>query len=569
MPSAFNGTFAFDRDANNPLDSGYSFSNALLGSVASYTESNRHPFVHARDNSIEWYGQDSLKVNRRLTLEAGARFYWIDPSSSASTQLAAFDSSLYSAGSQPPLIQPFVDPSTRARVGLDPVTKVILPAVSIGAFSTASGTPNQAMRLFQEKVLNRPGIQFAPRVGFAWDIFGNAKTAFRGGFGVFLDRFPQNQIGLLVTNPPVVITPVTYYTSIANLLSSPLNLSPSTVYGIQRDFKPVSVYNWSFGIQQNVGLGMVLDVAYVGDVSKHGMQTRNLNATPYGTNFLAASIDATVNRPLPVNFLRPVKGYGDILYMEFASNSNYHALQTQLTRRLGARLALHASYTWSKVLDVADTVTSVVNPVLDYRSRNYGPAGFDRRQNLALNYVYNLPAFGERGHPVFRLLLNDWAISGISSFISGAPLPINYSFVTATDVTGAAGAGIDSRVDLTCNPVLPHDERTFYRAFNTTCVQAPARSGLGIGNASKFPFTGPGVENFDVSLFKSFRLGASDARRVQFRLETYNSWNHAQFTAVDVNARFDARGAQVNQGFGQYTATSASRRAVLGVKLYF
>jgi len=166
-------------------------------------------------------------------------------------------------------------------------------------------------------------------------------------------------------------------------------------------------------------------------------------------------------------------------------------------------------------------------------------------------------------------VLDDWQLSGIVSFISGAPTPINYTIVTATDLTGAAGIGIDSRVDLTCNPNLPRGDRTFSRALNTSCVEAPTRAGLGIGNASKFPFVGPGVENFDISLFKTFRIYGSEARRVQFRFETYNSLNHAQFTAVDNNARFDSRGEQVNQQFGQYTAAAPARRLVLGLKLYF
>ena len=125
------------------------------------------------------------------------------------------------------------------------------------------------------------------------------------------------------------------------------------------------------------------------------MHVRDLNATPYGTNFLAWSIDTTLtgNRPLPINFLRPYVGFASIQYMEFASNSNYNALQAQLRKRFAAQLAFSLAYTWSKTLNVADAWTAAVNPVLDYNSRNYGPAGFDRRQNLSVSWVYTLPKF--------------------------------------------------------------------------------------------------------------------------------------------------------------------------------
>jgi hypothetical protein len=122
-------------------------------------------------------------------------------------------------------------------------------------------------------------------------------------------------------------------------------------------------------------------------------------------------------------------------------------------------------------------------------------------------------------------------------------------------------------VDLTCNPNLSRAEKTFSRAFNTSCAAPPTRAGLGIGGASKFPFTGPGVNNFDISLFKNFRFG--ETRRAQLRIETYNTFNHSQFTAIDINARFDTAARQVNQQFGQYTAAAPARRVVLGLKIYF
>ena len=125
-------------------------------------------------------------------------------------------------------------------------------------------------------------------------------------------------------------------------------------------------------------------------------------------------------------------------------------------------------------------------------------------------------------------------------------------------------------MDLTCNPNLPLGDREFLPGLQHL-VRAPADS-RGTRNqecAGKYPFVGPGVNNFDLSLFKNFQLGRNEERRLQFRLETYNAFNHAQFTTVDNNARFDSQGNQVNRAFWVvYRFAAPSRRIELGVKLY-
>src|SRR5260370_15727152 len=275
------------------------------------------------------------------------------------------------------------------------------------------------------------------------------------------------------------------------------------------------------------------------------------------------------NMALNSNLLRPYTGYQDINYLEFAGIGNYNALQAQLTKRFSHNLTFHAAYNYSKALDLTDGIGGTVNPVLNYRSRNYGPAGFDRTQVFTLSYTYNLPNLSSRwNNALSRNAFDGWEISGITNFQTGAPIGLGYSLVNTVDLTGGTGNGLDSRSVLISNPAAKSDST---HSFDVNAVKppTPAYSVNGIGTASKAPIYGPGLENFDISLFKNFRLGSNEARRMQFRFETYNTFNHTQFTGVDTGARFDQNNNQVNSNYGTFTSSALGRRVALGLKIYF
>ena len=570
--SYFNGTINFGRSSTANYDTNYAYSNAILGSVTSYTESDAHPTAYGRFRNVEWFAQDNWRVSRRFTLDVGVRFYKIVPTWVHGQKLAYFALEDYRQENAPLLILPYRPTPSAARVGYNPVTKQTVSEALIGTFVPGTGDIYNGMRVRDERIMTTPNVHASPRIGFAWDPFGNGKTAVRGGFGIYPDRFSDDQILVMVEQPPLVNTYAAYNTTLRQLLSTTLTQSPADVLSIQTKYESPTSYNWSFGIQQDIGFKTALDVAYVGNVGRHLLQRRSLNNFPYGTNFQGNAYDPSApDIPLPANFLRPIRGYGNIGYIEFASSSNYHSMQTRVNRRFSRTFTFGLSWTWSKAMDLVDTNNAYVNPFLDFRMRNYGKAGFDRLHNFSLNYLYRLPRFSRYwNHAIARKLFDGWEVSGITRFQTGGPLGFSYSFLTSYDVTGTSGNGIDSRVVLVGNPNLPKSERTIYRHFRTEVVTPPTRADFGIGNAPKDPIRGPGINNFDLSLFKNTALTQDGKHRLQFRFEMYNAFNHAQFSSVDTAARFDnATGLNVNARFGQYTAARDARRIQLGLKYLF
>ncbi|MBS1812144.1 MAG: TonB-dependent receptor [Acidobacteria bacterium] len=595
--AAFNGTFSFDRNVNNPLDTNHPFANALIGVVNSYTEANNKLDGHARYRNFEWFVQDNWKVARRFSIDAGVRFYYIEPTYSEGDPLVYFDRTLYDATKQPALMTPFcltANPcSGNNRVARNPLTGATAPSVKIGTFADGSGTPFQGMRQVSERVFNTPSIQAAPRLGFAYDVFGDGKTSIRGGIGVFYDRFNDDQVLQQREQPPNVITRTANFTTIRDLLATPLSTSPAGVNSVLPDFDPTAVYNFSLGVQRDIGFNTVLDVAYTGSLARHLLQRLSLNAVPYGTQFLASSVDPTTGQPIAdLNFLRPLRGYGDIQLIETGGNSNYHGMQVQLNRRMSSRVSYGVSYTWSKSMNLVNGNNEAINPFIDRKVRNYGRGNFDRTHNFIVNYVYRLPSLSKYwDNGVSRQIFGGWELSGVTSFVSGAPSGVGYALVTARNLVGGGGAGVDSRVVMVANPVLARDQRgnscahafaatstalanTPVRAvgchLNVNAFLAPTTAGdNGRGNAPKDVFRLPGTNNWDISLFKTFNLSKDGNFRLQYRLEMYNAFNHTQFTGVDTTARFDANNNQVNALFGSYTAAANARRIVMGLKLNF
>jgi hypothetical protein len=564
--TVFNGAFNFDRNTANPLDANHPYANAILGSVNSYSEATGHPDANSQFSNVEWFVQDSWRIRRNVTIDAGIRFYRIGPSQSKGDQLSVFLPERFDPAQAPLLIQPVSTPSGRR--GLNPITGEILPAVKIGTYVPGSGNPSNGVQLYEEGILETPPIQVAPRIGVSWDVTGDGRTAIRGGFGMFRDRFNDDIVLQHVELPPLVNTPTANYTTIPELLSTPLSLSPATARTVYADYNPQYTYNYSIGVQRDLGFQFVGDLAYVGSKGRRLLQTRNINAVPYGTSFLPSSIDPTTGQPLPANFLRPYRGYGDILVSEFAGFSDYDALQVGLTRRYTQGLRFGLAYTLAYAKNVGGTTGTTnptVNPFLDVRARNYRDVG--RRHNLAVNYSYDVPDIGW-DNSVARAILDNWQVSGVTSALSGETLAIGYGIAGIADLTGGAGAGVDTRVDIICDPNLSRGDRSPVRAFATECIAPPSAATNRIGTATNDEIIGPGYLNWDISLAKIIPFGGT--RRVTFRAELYNAFNTVQFSTVNTTANFTSAGVlPAATEFGQYTGARPSRRMQLTLRVDF
>lgn len=570
--SSFNGNVSFNSDGANPLNTNAGFANALLGVVQQYTESDGHPSAHGKFSITEWYAQDTWRMKRNFSLDAGVRFYYMTPTESHGDRVAQFEPTLFDAGRAPVLYRPISTPQGRRAV--DPRTGAIVPLVYLGRLVPGSGNFDNGMQVYDGTPQQRSPFKVAPRVSFAWDVTGDGRTAVRGGAGVFYDRYSDDIILDLIELRPLLNTYVTNYTTLPELLGAPLTATPSGVRRVN-EFTPPVVYNWSLGVQRDIGLNIVGDAAYVGNAGRNQLLNRQINGRPYGYAYLPSSLDPTnvsggQAQPLPDDLLRPYQGYGGITQREFTGYSDYHSLQFSATRRKGREgLSFGAAYTYQ----ISNKSLGAIDPFVDdNRARNYTSGG-RRPHVLVLNFAYDVPHLSRVwDNVVTKAIFDNWEVSGVGTISSGTYGGLGYSFSNvltgALSGTGAINGG-GSRARITCDPNLPRGERTFERQFRTECV-APANDANRLGTALNDEYLSPGFMNWDLSIFKNVPLGNS--RRLQFRVELYNAFNTDQWTGVNTNANFDyVTGVLTNSTvFGSLTgATLSARRIQLGARLVF
>ena len=563
------GTFNFQRSSLNPFDTNHPFSNAITGNFFSYGESSGQTEGLARTYTLEWFAQDTWKVTPKFTLDYGIRFSSFTPWRLRENEGSAFAIDRFTNGSIPLLYQPGRDASG-TRVAFDRTSGDFLPAPLIGAFIPGTGDRLNGVVIgsgeqdYIHGYRDRPSPQVQPRFGFAYDPFGQGKTAIRGSFAVNTQAVfgSQGSMWAVTTAPPILESPSIFFDNIDTFLGAGQNLfPPGELFSFDPQFNPPLIYQWNFGVQQDVGGGTVLDVSYVGNSGHRLYQTRQINTIAPGARFLDSSTDPTTGGVLRDTFLRPYFGYEGIRYQENSGWSNYHALQMSLNRRFASGLQYGVAYTWSKSMGVGDGDRNSLPIYRDARAYLYGKSGFDQTHMLVVNYLWSLPnatVFAKNGFA--KAIFHNWEVAGITTFASGFPRNISFSY---TDGVDRWGGGDAPRANMVQNPII--DNKSFDRWFNTGSVAPPGR--LDFGNAPKDVFRGPGLSVWDFTLYKN--IPVNERARFQLRWELYNMFNQTQFNEVDNSARFTPDGTQIDNNFGRVTSARQSRQMQVSIRFEF
>jgi hypothetical protein len=536
----------------NGIFTGNAVADFLLGYANSYSELDLEDRTHTRTSTASFYVNDNWRLSTRLTVILGARWEIVPHAYDVQNRLSNFYPNLY-------------DPSKAPQFNADGAS---LNTSSPG-FTTVAGVPLANVPFYlngmviagqggtpRGMVQNQYGA-VAPRVGFAYDLTGQGKTIIRGGYGMFYERIQGNDVYNMGPNPPFGFNPslnnVRFSTpnvSALNGQAATVPIFPASITALAyTDYKlPVSA-QWNFGVQRQLTQGAVLSVEYVGNADYHQRDEREINAVPLSdpNRTAIAGLSGNYN----ANLDRPYLGYSNIVLGENAGNTHYESLQINFRVENQHGLTFQTAYTWAHSLGIAPggggDFNTLSNPY--NRAYDYGPTGLDRRQTLVFNYIYDLPVF-RNTKGLAGSLLGGWEFSGITLLESGLPLNPTLSY----DNLGLGGNSTD-RPNIAGSLTYPQTRTEW---FNTAAFAAPAA--LAFGNAQEGAIRGPGRINFNLSMFKLFRLW-NESSNLRFGAEFYNALNHTQFH--NVNTSFG------QSAFGQVTGTYDPRTIELSLKLKF
>jgi len=563
--SAGAATFNFLDDTATGGDP--AFANFLLGQADSYTQPNKDTIPHLRYVNFEAYVQDDWKVTRKLTVNAGIRYSYFPSPTDSNNTLVNFIPNLYN-----PANAPAIDPVTgNMAAGNDAATYangLIFPKGTACSAAQAVPAPLVACSPYGSRVNPSSNNNWGPRLGLAYDPFGNGKWAIRSGLGLFYDRtlngiWEQNAFG----DPPLVQT-----TTINNTpLTDPINLFDHPLAGQAAgaplgpvaltatgtpDFKVPSYLDYNLSVQHELMPNTVLEVGYVGTKGTHLLGDIDLNQPTVAARLANPTAD--------VNAIRPFLGYGAINDRATVYTSNYNSLQVSLNRRFSKGLTLELGYTWSKLLTTNPYDRGLSAYDTYDLKQSYGASVLNTPQMLVVSYVYDFPFFkGQRGFA--GQALGGWELSGITTIQSGQSQIMTQS----TDPWSAYPGGLGMTRSGDTVYIRPDQigdasgPKTAAEFFNTAAF-VPAVGHFGTSRPGAI--LGPGIQLWDMSLIKNFKF----AERVglQLRLETFNTFNHGNPSSIDTNVS-DSTLYGGSGTFGTVTGWHDPRNVQLGAKINF
>ena len=477
------GSFSFGTgftgDPNAPSDTGNAFADFLLGIPSRGSIIRNSGLAGLRSNEFTAYFQDTWKVTPKLTFNYGIRYEILSPQHEMYDRQTNFD-----RGSG----------------------TLVLP----GQGGSHPAFSDRALA-FTEK------NNFSPRLGLAYK--ATEKTVVRVSYGVFY--LAQGQVGFqLSLNPPFVggvnFTNTAVPQAINRRLSDGLPATDPFVpiddpFGVINALDPDNpvgyTQQWLFGLQRQLTPTVLLDVTYLGNASFHLTDSWDPNQAVLGTGPIEP------RRP----FFGTVPNITGIRLLENRGNANYNGLQTSLTKRFSNNLSFIANYTWSHTIGIPSGPfgnSGHQNSRNLAADRSHAPT--DVRHRAVFSWLYEIP--GKSENAVFNGVIGNWQLGGVTTFQSGSPYTVS------------GGAGRPNRV---CDGTLSNP--TVERWFDASCfplpdpVEDPVFGGVFIpfGNAGPNILAGPGIANFDLSLFKKFPIG--EQRWFEFRAEFFNAFNHSQF----------------------------------------